>query len=559
MHAKNIQNKDILKSIPMLASALSNKYGVEVEIGGETACTDSNTIYLPSLPIDCDEDFLGFLRGYLDHESAHIRYSDFDLLAKAHLSDFEKYIWNCIEDWRIEKKMSSHFNGCKYNFQWLIKKIFVKARKDNNKNIQQKVASWLLISIRSWDLEELEAQADALAKDINQTYPKLIHELGVVLSETKAKCETPKDSLKFTKKIIDCISNYIKFQEKENQKDDSSSQGNAQNGHDSEDSQNKNKEDTDNETNTLPDTGLESTKSTDSDDASLWTLLACDGNTLPRTTGEALQILIEKTSKANRRISIKVARTGYKSTSKISPRDKAECLKVSVALKSRLQGLLQAQSLVRRLPARHGKINKNRLHSLAVNSSKVFLQNTISMGTNTAIHILLDTSGSMAGKMQVAMQSCYALTSALSQIKGINVGVSTFPAKVIKKRDTHDRITGVYPLLKHGEKLHENFSMTANEGTPLAESLLWLLSTLIAQKESRKIVLLITDGEPDDRDSANIAIDYAKRLGVEVYGIGLPPCPLIEILLPNSSITISNINELPQAMFGLLQSVLVNK
>jgi len=233
-------------------------------------------------------------------------------------------------------------------------------------------------------------------------------------------------------------------------------------------------------------------------------------------------------------------------------------VRISTSLKARLQGLLQAQSLVRYLPASHGKINKNRLHALAVNESKVFLRHTTKQATNTAVHILLDTSGSMRGKMEIASQACFALASALYNTKGINVGVTAFPALISdtsSNRPDGMRHIHVYPLVKHGERVNNNFNLDAEGGTPLAEALWWLMPQLLSQKEARKIVLLITDGQPDQRENTIHTIEYAEKLGIEIYGVGIPPCH-VEDILPKRSISIENMEQLPQAMFGLLQAAL---
>ena len=68
-----LREKDILGCLPLLASVLGNTYGVHVRIGGADACTDGNMIQLPSLPVDCGEELLLLVRGFIDHESAHIR------------------------------------------------------------------------------------------------------------------------------------------------------------------------------------------------------------------------------------------------------------------------------------------------------------------------------------------------------------------------------------------------------------------------------------------------------------------------------------------------------
>jgi len=62
-----MQHKHIIRSLPLLASILGRKYGVQVRIGGQEASTDGNVISLPDLPLDCDDTLLGLIRGYIDH------------------------------------------------------------------------------------------------------------------------------------------------------------------------------------------------------------------------------------------------------------------------------------------------------------------------------------------------------------------------------------------------------------------------------------------------------------------------------------------------------------
>ena len=71
--------------LPLLASVLGNQYGVTVEIGGSEAYTDGKTIHLPVLPLDSEPELITMIKGYTDHESAHIRETDFETLRKARL------------------------------------------------------------------------------------------------------------------------------------------------------------------------------------------------------------------------------------------------------------------------------------------------------------------------------------------------------------------------------------------------------------------------------------------------------------------------------------------
>ena len=97
----NLRNKDVLSSLPLLASVLGDKYGVEVRIGGDRAATNGKVIFIPSLPIEADKDLLSLVRGYIDHESGHIRFTDHAAMIAAKMDNVTQFLWNCIEDWRI--------------------------------------------------------------------------------------------------------------------------------------------------------------------------------------------------------------------------------------------------------------------------------------------------------------------------------------------------------------------------------------------------------------------------------------------------------------------------
>ena len=79
-----LKPKDIMDCLPLLASVLGNQYGVTVEIGGSEAYTDGKTIHLPALPLDSEPELITMIKGYTDHESAHIRQAIHDILLFQH-------------------------------------------------------------------------------------------------------------------------------------------------------------------------------------------------------------------------------------------------------------------------------------------------------------------------------------------------------------------------------------------------------------------------------------------------------------------------------------------
>ena len=68
-------------ALPIVAAALGRKFGVEVGVGGHDACTDGKRIQIPDVPDDPASRDLAW--GYLAHESAHVRNTDFAVYEQA--------------------------------------------------------------------------------------------------------------------------------------------------------------------------------------------------------------------------------------------------------------------------------------------------------------------------------------------------------------------------------------------------------------------------------------------------------------------------------------------
>ena len=79
---------------------------------------------------------------------------------------------------------------------------------------------------------------------------------------------------------------------------------------------------------------------------------------------------------------------------------------------------------------------------------------------------------------------------------------------------------------------------------------------MLSLKERRKIIVVVTDGEPDSIAATDIALETAFKAGFEVYGIGIRNV-CISRLLPKTSRIIWNLTELVQALFDLLQHALL--
>ena len=110
--------------------------------------------------------------------------------------------------------------------------------------------------------------------------------------------------------------------------------------------------------------------------------------------------------------------------------------------------------------------------------------------------------------------------------------------------------------MRHGQAVPDMFDIRASGGTPLAGAVWWVLQTMLPLKERRKMILVITDGMPDNPLAANNAIGVAQKLGFEVYGLGIRD-EHITHLLPHTSRVVNDLPDLVSAMFAMLQATLL--
>ncbi|MCB5272200.1 MAG: VWA domain-containing protein, partial [Candidatus Cloacimonetes bacterium] len=219
----------------------------------------------------------------------------------------------------------------------------------------------------------------------------------------------------------------------------------------------------------------------------------------------------------------------------------------SMALRTRLSGLLQTKILSRASSGRRGRLDTGHLHRLAVSDPRVFRIKSERVGIDTAVHILLDCSGSMVRRIHLACQACYAVASALEAPR-INVAVTAFPGAQLP----NGSYTTVSPIIRHGQKVHTTLDLGPAGGTPMGESLWWVMQDMLLLTEKRKLILVITDGDPDSADCANQAIKQGLLSGFEIYGVGITSSSIMS-LLPGRSVVINAVTDLAPAMFSLLQ------
>lgn len=233
---------------------------------------------------------------------------------------------------------------------------------------------------------------------------------------------------------------------------------------------------------------------------------------------------------------------------------------ILAGLSSRLRGLLQAHDLLHATPGMSGhRIARSRLHRIKTGDPRLFLKRTPQKMVHTAIHVLMDHSSSMCNfhRFVKGREVVLALVKALGPLRGVNLGVSLFPAYNQFYGMDHGCRGSVATVLPHNRKNGNTllYSNTPDGGTPLGPSLRYVVSSMLGLTEPRKIILIITDGDPDSLYEADVSIQEAVSLGFQVVALGIEALACPEIF-PHAEI-LKTLAELPEKTFRLLEKLLL--
>jgi len=384
------------------------------------------------------------------------------------------------------------------------------------------------LTVRAWDVDEVTPARQNAASIIEQHFPRLKGALDAILVKVCIHCPDTTAAVEYARQIAQCIRQWEPSQQL--RKPHKSTTQIEQQGHPALSSEVE-----------APLRALSVLP--------LKALFHAEVQDLPQHIGEIMAIELTNNSVEAAGDALTVAVEGTRQATPLPAKQKLQALQASITLRTRLQGFLQAHTQKRRSIGRRGTLHANSLHRLQVGNARVFQKESVQRGLNTAVHVLLDVSGSMAGSpINLASRACFAVATALSHIRGVNPAVTAFPATTVTN--------SVFPIMRHGQPVPVMFDIRASGGTPLTGALWWVLQTMLPLKEQRKMILVITDGMPDNPLAANNAIGVAQELGFEVYGLGIRN-EHITHLLPHTSRVVNDLPDLAPAMFAMLQAALI--
>lgn len=229
--------------------------------------------------------------------------------------------------------------------------------------------------------------------------------------------------------------------------------------------------------------------------------------------------------------------------------DEVEAISAASRMRARMMGMLQS---IKMQPKSFGlsgrKLANGRLVRMATGDPRIFRKKTETKEVNTAVAVLLDLSGSMNGRYEVANAAAFSLHTTLFGLKGVAICSMEFSGK--------DKEPDVSVLVDFGKKpKSENFNHHPFDGTP-TDTAIWAGRVMLLQRpEPRKIMLILTDGCPDDSSETKAATKRTMQDGIEIAAIGIM-AGSVKNYWDNHKI-IETIQELPAAMFGIMEGLLI--
>lgn len=549
-------NHPLKNALPIVAAAYGEKFGVKVLIQGQDAFTDGERIVIPTANPD-DPHYQQIAWGYLAHEAAHIRHTNFEMVQKASSKPIRKALLNIIEDVRIENELAKDYPGTRRSISQVIEymvdtqQMCVPEQPEPASNLQ----AWLLFRLRCHFLGQkaLTPLYQAVDERVRQLFP------AAAMSRLSAML-TAVPSLASTGEVLKLVDAIVAMLEEESRppQDESDADGGDDIGQDASNDSNSS---SDSQT---PETGssamgdfAETGDSDNSDQADnlRQALEASAAQFEPDTFAQVAEVLSEQAEghQGVTPLSLPQAEQAMLGDEAILTLSASE----SAQIRARLRGMVQSSQDNRNHAKRHGlRVATHRLAASQAGESRLFIQRQPRIAPNAAVHLLVDISGSMGKPIgegnrkyfHVANEAALALAMALEGIPGVVPAVSYFPG-------IHQEVS--IALLPKQSVRHRAacFDQKTRGCTPMAQAMWFAANSLLAQKQKRKLMIVLTDGDPDDWAATHDIVDRCRRSGFELLGIGIQTRS-VEKFFPQS-IVINDVKDLKRELFEVTQQLLI--
>lgn len=595
---------DIMHELQQTAGIFGRNQEASVIFEGTMAYTNGKEIVLPAIvqTIELTLEQAKVFRGYLDHEAGHLRHTNFPVFQEfcEANSGEAKHIFNCLEDMRLERKVMEEYPGSRKNLRALsdalhpldLKEVKADPSRFSGLNLQTVCAGILSEGRRDYGNPANAELVSMLPEKIQEWSKKWIETVHTLTSQ-----ETMMLALEI-EKLLDSTS-------KDKQKDNKSSGGEGQ-GLDGDPSEFEFDKDGDPTKQHSPKDKCGKAKQTKDEvqvnsdftnKISEW-MESIEDQELPKVKARGkvpYRVLTTRHDEVYTRNSVNSRRHFVHDKMKRGSPVGYETIKTSLGgtvtvMKAKLRRALMA--VERRdwdYAREYGRLDTKRLVAATSGAPNVFKQPKDREELDTAVHLLVDLSGSMLGKkIEVAQKSITAFCECLEGTQ-IRYQVSGFSSGGGGHTNEYERIFN--QARKSGKTFHRveptNHFIYKKFNEPLQvakgsvaciresaggnnsdrDAVLWALNELQTCSQKRKVLMVLSDGQPlNDMLNENSgngplvgalkdAIDECTKAGVQCVGIGILT-KHVRGLYPQS-VSIEKVDDLSGAIFGQLTNILV--
>lgn len=255
-------------------------------------------------------------------------------------------------------------------------------------------------------------------------------------------------------------------------------------------------------------------------------------------------------------------------------------------LKEKLERALSADERTRwRREQERGEIDRTALAKLATSPGyrTPFRTQRAAKGRDVAVSLLIDRSGSMAGrKIELARLCATALCDALTQLSFDCEVLGYCSLESAPMRQLYERqLAAGADMQRYNRfverldlKVYKRFGAIDPSGiatidcgheNPDGEALAWAATRLADHQAERRILIVFSDGYPStgDGDPQVLRHDLRERVaaiqkrGIELLGIGVLT-DAVEDFYPHN-VVVSRLAELPSTVFSVLSSMLLTR
>lgn len=550
----------IYNSLPIVARALSDQFGVKVTVGGSTAyASQQGTSFTINIPFYKDaEELSDVLLGYLVHEAAHVKYTEFPILVEGIPARAKQgynpsvlhQLVNITEDLRIERAIGRRFPGVPSYLKALNHFVFNEDAQPTDDPAVAFLNGLLLCGFKRYHALNIpveQAQADFIRLFGQNMFDTAMDLLGLAINAPSIA-----DCLDISCRLYDLAVDAFNENQQDQQDqpsgtdDDSSSEPSSDNSQPGDDNGSPDSEadadgnssgdqssqgsadqpgdepyNDDNSASGGDDSSGDSTSSSSSKTANsdpFANITDDDLQVVIKGAGERLNDCVEDTVPPSERTPAAtpfgIAPAKRHATSEASV---LRGVQAASGLRQSMHGLLQGMQQIRRTHKETGRVlDTRRLTSALLGENKLFRHKSKAVEFNSAFTVLLDSSSSLGSDMVEAEAAVVSLLFALDGIKGVSTSAYHFPHAT----------TNNVGLLKAREQSFraavnaKQFGISANGCTPLEQALWPAFSDLLNARADRHVMVVVTDGKPDNSGPVVQMVKDAKKEGVIVIGIG---------------------------------------